>query len=143
MDDIKTIYFSHPKVHYNEDIEMDCIVIIGIMIDADEDIEIMNPNQKWLSDLYMERKKAGDKNPFEIFREIARSCDIIVGVTYTDGVIGAGVHEELEEGLKAGKDVYLIYMNKYIKLFLPYASQNIYKVLSIAETSKRNKEGKM
>jgi len=142
MDDkIKTVYFAHPKVHYDEDIEIECIISIVSMLG--EEIDIFNPNQKWLGDVYMARKEAGDENAFEIFREIARAHDIIVGATFMDGIIGAGVAEELVEGVKNGKDCYLIYINKGIKLFLPFSTLNHYTVLNIEQTRKRTKLGEL
>jgi hypothetical protein len=142
MDDrIRKVYFAHPLVHYDEEIETECIFSILTMLG--EDIEIFNPNQSWLSDLYKARKKAGDEDPFEIFREIARVHDIIVGSTFLDGIIGAGVAEELMEGIRNGKDCYLIYIHKGVKLFLPFTSLDNYKTLDIGQTRKRTKLGEL
>lgn len=142
MDDrVRTVYFAHPKVHYDEDIEEECIFSIIAMLG--QDIAIFNPNLQWLNDLYVARKKAGDEDPFEIFREIARAHDIIVGATFMDGVIGAGVAAELMEGMKNGKDCYLIYINKGIKFFLPVTSLDNYQVLDIPHTIKRTKLGEL
>ncbi len=147
--DEKSVYFSHPMAHYNSDLEWECIeIIIGMLTPVGEDptegmISIMNPNQRWLSRLYLARKNAGDEDPFEIFREIARSCDIVVGVSFLDGCIGAGVAEECETALEDGKDVYLIFFNEGRKLFLPLSSLDPYEVLSREDTRSRTERGFM
>lgn len=144
----EVVYFAHPVVHYNTSIEYDCIDFIyqsfkPTMMEEDDEytLHVMNPNQPWLQNLYNNRKKSNHPDPFEIFQEIARSCDIIVGTTFLDGILGAGVANEMEEGLKNRKKVYLIMFDNGTKLFLPYMGSGIYTVLSIEETRKRNKEG--
>lgn len=146
---MKSVYFAHPLTHYNTNIEYDCIEIMFYMlVPVGENLEeymmeIMNPNQEWLARLYESRKKLGDGNAFEIFKEIVRSCDIVVGSSCLDGSISAGVAEEMNEGLKCGKEVFLILFDKGRKMFLPYMGSGIYNVLSIEETRNRIKEGVM
>lgn len=145
----KTVYFAHPKLHYDTEFEMDCIeIIINMLIPVndhiiEESIEIFNPNQKILSDMYKARKEAGDADPFALFREIAGAADIVVGVTFFDGSIGAGVSEELTEAVKKGKEAFLIYVSNGIKAFIPFLDIGNYTVLSIEETRKRTVRGDM
>jgi hypothetical protein len=142
----KSIYFAHPMSHYDTDFEWECIDVIFTMLNptgTEGLISVMNPNQKWLSDLYKARKKSGDQDPFEIFREIARACDIIVGVTFMDGQIGAGVAEECRVGQESGKEVYLIFMHEGRKLLMPFLGLANYKVLTIEETRDRIYKGEM
>jgi hypothetical protein len=142
MDDrVRSVYFAHPLVHYDEEIETECIFAIVSMLG--EDIAIFNPNQKWLSDLYKARKAANHKDPFGIFREIAKAHDIIVGATFMDGIIGAGVATELKEGVENNKDCYLIYINKGVKMFLPFTTLDNYQTLDIGQTRKRTKLGEL
>ena len=138
--DKKTVYFAHPMAHYDTDFEWECVRIIHQMLNTSEEqtpnIEIMNPNRKWLSSLYLNRKNSGDPDPFGIFREIVRGCDIIVGVSFFDGCIGAGVDEECLEGLRNGKKVFLISIKDGMKMFVPY-HQAKGKVLTREETRQR------
>ena len=150
MDDkMKTVYFSHPISHYDTDIEWDCINTILIMLTpigedlSEPHIEIMNPNQKWLSNLYKNRKFKTETNPFGIFEEIAISCDIIVGVTFLDGTLGYGVYSEMRKGLEFDKPVYLIFLNDGIKLFMPVTDLSNYKVHSIEKTREKTERGDM
>jgi hypothetical protein len=145
--DRKTVYFSHPIAHYNTEFEWECIeTIIMMLTPVGEDptdgyIHIMNPNQKWLQNLYVTRRESGDDNPFEIFREIAISCDIVVGVTFFDGAIGAGVFEECRVALENNKDVYMIFINNGRKLFMPVTyNMSSYKVLSRKDTRQKTKD---
>lgn len=147
--DRKTVYFAHPLSHYDTDFEWECIeTIIQMLTPVTEDptegyINIMNPNQQWLHNLYVARRESDDDNPFEIFREIAISCDIIVGVTFFDGAIGAGVYEEMRVCSANNKDVYLIFIDDGRKLFIPIINMSNYKVLSIEETHQRKVDGVM
>jgi hypothetical protein len=146
----QTVYFAHPKVHYDTDFEIDCIAIIMDMLTPigtdimDSNIELFNPNQKILSDIYKARKEAGDEDPFALFREIARVADIVVGVTFFDGSIGAGVAEELDAARKEDKETYLIHItSRGTKVFMPFISLDHFTVLSIEETRKRTLKGDM
>ena len=145
----KTVYFAHPKAHYDTDFEIECIdVIINMLVPIGANpmeghIEIFNPNQKIMGDVYKARKLAGDTNPFEFFREFARAADIVVGVTFFDGSIGAGVDEELTEAFNNGKETYLIYVSNGTKVFIPFISRTHYNILSIEETRARTIKGEM
>ncbi len=157
MDDIinKTVYFAHPISHYNTEFEWEAIeVIIHMLTPIGEDptegiIRVMNPNQKWLGGIYKARKEAGDVNPFEIFREIVKACDIVVGVTFFDGALGAGVAEECKIALESGKPVFLLYVHDgdwgegQIKLFIPFTGLGNYRVLTREETRARIDNGEM
>ena len=146
---MKTVYFAHPKAHYDTEFEMECIEIIVNMLTSIGSnplyphIEIFNPNQKIIGNVYKARKESGDRDPFEFFREIARAADIVVGVTFFDGSIGAGVAEELDEASKNGKDCYLIYVDNQTKVFIPFIDKVHYKTLSIKETVEKTKRGEM
>jgi hypothetical protein len=147
----KTVYFAHPKVHYDTDFEIECIeIIVNMLVPIGADllkpsIEIFNPNNQILSNMYRARKDAGDPDPFEVFREIARAADFVVGVTFFDGSIGAGVAEELTEALNNGKETYLIYVNNVnkTKMFIPFINQSHYVVHSIEETRARTLRDEM
>lgn len=153
---MKTIYFAHPVTHYNKNIEIECIHIITTMLMpleyADEvddfdsigpEFEIMNPNQQWLQNVYQNRKKENHPDPFNIFREIASACDITVGCTFYDGILGAGVANEMKTALEDGKDVYLIFLDNGRKLFLPITSLDNFRILSIEETREKTKKGEV
>lgn len=143
----RTAYFAHPISHYDDDIEWECIeTIITMLTPVGKDvtegwIHIMNPNQRWLSNLYERRLREMDEDPFDIFRQIAISCDVIVGVSFMDGSIGAGVAEEIKTCLLEGIPAYLIYINNGIKLFLPVSNIDNFKILSREETRAKTKEG--
>ena len=147
MDVIKmnydVVYFAHPLTHYDNDFEWECInTILTMLTPVCEDptegkIHIMNPNQKWLRNLYVSRRDNGHDNPFDIFRQIAKQCDTIVGVSFFDGSIGAGVSEEMNTCIKEGIPAYLIFINNGIKLFMPITSLNNFRVLSIVETREK------
>ena len=141
MDAVKkyTIYFAHPMSHYNTTFEHACIRAIESHFFTVE-FEIMNPNRKWLSNLYLNRLASGDKDSFEIFREIVRSCDATVGAKFWDGSLGAGVAEECHTAKQANKQVLLL-DNKFN--FSDFQSLDDYTVLSIPETRQRREEGIM
>ena len=149
MDNIKTVYFAHPKVHYNTEIEIECLdVIITMLNPAGSDItegriDITNPNQKWIGDLYQIKKDTGDPDPFQLFRDIAKAHDIVVGATFLDGTLGAGVAEECKEAYDNGKEVYLIMFHEGMKLFLPFTGFAGHVVLSIEETREKIKKGEL
>lgn len=137
---LTSVYYAHPISHYNTDFEWMCIEIIITMLTkigedlSEPSIEIMNPNQKWLSQVYQNRKAEGHEEPFGIFNEVVKGCDVVVGCTFFDGSIGAGVAKELETAQENDKDVYLIYVNGGTKLFMPLLGMSNYKVLTVEET---------
>lgn len=145
----KVVYFAHPIAHYDTDLEWECIeTIIHMLTPIGEDptdgfIHIMNPNQRWLSNLYIQRRDSGHKDPFDIFRQIASACDIIVGVTFMNGKIGAGVGEEMETCIKNGIPAYLIMLHEAQKLFLPISSMDNFVILSRDDTRAKIKRGEM
>ena len=149
MDDRKgqVVYFAHPICHYDKDIEWECInIIIEMLTPIGEDpsdgfTHIMNPNQRWLSNLYQRRRADGNEDPFDIFRQIALSCDMIVGVTFYDGTIGAGVGEEMKTGIEKGIPTYLIMIHEGMKLFIPVSEMSNYVILSREETRRKIKRG--
>lgn len=150
MDDNRkgeVVYFAHPICHYDRDIEWECInIILEMLTPIGEDptdgfIHIMNPNQRWLSNLYQRRLAEGEEDPFDIFRQIALSCDMIVGVTFADGTIGAGVGEEMKTCIEKGIPAYLIMLHDKRKLFIPVSNMDNYVILSRDETRKKIKRG--
>ena len=154
MEEEKTVYFAHPISHYNTEFEWECIETIYNMLmpigadPTDGLISVMNPNQKWLSDLYQNRRSKdglADTDAFEIFREVARSCDMIVGVSFFDGALGTGVAEEMREGLRNDKEVYLLLIHDSKKLFFPVSDIAMpgYKILSRKQTRLRKTNGVM
>ena len=46
---------------------------------------------------------------FFIFEEITSVCDITVGSTFHDGMIGAGVFKELQKSVQCGNPTYILY----------------------------------
>lgn len=56
---------------------------------------ILDPNDELLSKVYNNLKTLGDPDAFQIFSLVARSCDHILGVAFSDGALGAGVSNEL------------------------------------------------
>jgi hypothetical protein len=145
----KAVYYSHPRTHYDTDLEWECINLIITALtpighdNSDGYIDVMNPNQKWLSKLYQKRKESGDNDPFEIFREIVRSCDIIVGTTFKDGTIGAGVAEECKVAQENKIDCYLIYLDYGKKLFMPFIGTEDYYIRTIEDTREKTRRGEM
>jgi hypothetical protein len=145
----KVVYYAHPLSHYDTDFEWECVeTILHMLTPIGEDptegyIHIMNPNQRWLSNLYKNRTNGTD--PFEIFREIVRSCNAIVGVTFFDGTLGSGVAEEMREGLRNGIPVYVIFIDDGKKLFMPVSDIAMpgYRILSRVETRKKINDGEM
>lgn len=134
------VYFAHPISHYNTQFEWECIEVILTMLTpigvdlTESNIEIMNPNQKWLSQIYQNRKAEGHEEPFGIFNEVVRGCDVVVGCTFFDGSIGAGVAKEMSEAQAAEKDVFLIFIANGIRFFMPCVSMENYRVLTVEET---------
>jgi hypothetical protein len=102
----KLVYFAHPLTHYNTEMELKCERRIR---DNFNYVEIFNPNQKWLQRVYNNRKKNGHKKPFDIFEELSEACDITVGVTFIDGVLGAGVAKECTRAYTTGKEVFILF----------------------------------
>jgi hypothetical protein len=145
--DRKGIFFSHPVTHYDTEFELECVgVIANMMVPIGEDpldgsIRIFNPNQKWLSNLYQRKKKEGD-NPFTVFTDIAISCDVIVGVSFFDGTIGAGVAGELNACVNEGIPAFLIKIEDGVKTFIPYKKED-HRILTIEETRQKTKRGEM
>lgn len=152
---MKTVYFAHPVSHYDMDLERECIDVIYTMLSDCKnensflnrtlvDVEIFNPNQQWLQNLYKNRKRKGHKDPFSIFTEIANACDITVGVAFIDGTVGAGVAKEVDSAVQKGKDVYMIYFEPDgRKLFSKFEDIKNFRVLSIEETREKIKNGQV
>lgn len=142
--EMKSVYFAHPVTHYDQPIELDEINVIISML-GDEmasNIEIMNPNQKWLGQAYQNRKNNDHPDVFGLFTEIARACDICVGATFLDGALGAGVAKEMISCLENDQPVYLIfYADNNVRFFYPVASLDNYMILTVEETRTRIKEG--
>ena len=137
MDDgglnMKLVYFAHPITHYNKVIEQRCLEIIEKEFDG-EDFEIFNPNVTWLDRIYSKRKDDKHSNPFEIFTEIVAICDVVVGVSFMDGEIGAGVFKELQKAYDNDKETYIILGDMKMYPFSPG-----YEGLTVAETKERIK----
>lgn len=109
----KLVYYAHPMSHYDTDLEKDCIEIIWEMLgggydDEEVEIELFNPNQLMVDRHISRIIEEGNKEYFDFFRELVKSCDIVVAVTFKDGMIGSGVADEAMTGLKYGKKVFLL-----------------------------------
>lgn len=138
------VYYAHPIVHYNTELEWECIETIMNMLmpigkepTIKDGLTLMNPNQKWLGTMYRNRKKNNVEDPFAIFTEVVLACDIVVGATFLDGSIGAGVATEMKVAIENGIPTYILYLADGIKMFMPCIDINNYKVLSIEETRKK------
>ena len=151
MDDkggnMKLVYFAHPISHYDKEIEEDCIEFIwsalgsGFLSSQEPEIEIFNPNQLFVQK-HVDRLREENGDYFDFFRDIVKSCDIVVMTSFKDGKIGAGVAEEGTVGAKYGKDVFLIYFDrdgyKMFERVDPIDLDEI--ILSREETRERIKE---
>lgn len=140
------IYFAHPKSHYNNEIEYECWEFIATSFDIfTNESEIFNPNQIYVDKHIKRLIDEGDENYFDFFRGIVKSCDVTVGVCFTDNVIGAGVYEEMSTALQAGKPTFLITFHdlgegNIIKAISRVSSLNqltVYDFLSIEDTRER------
>lgn len=138
------VYFAHTLSHYDTELEWECIETIMNMLmpigkepTMNSGITLMNPNQKWLHTLYMNKKKYNEVDPFSIFIDIALACDIVVGSTFLDGSIGAGVAKEMEAAIKNDMPTYILYLADGVKMFMPCLDIDNYQVLSRKETRRR------
>jgi hypothetical protein len=140
---MKLVYFAHPVTHYGKDIEIECEKTIReeMKLHLESEIEIFNPNQVWLDRLYKNRKLTRHPNPFEIFTEIVGVCDVVVGVTFTDGKIGAGVYKEMvSSDSNYGYPTYVLPADS--KFVFEFNEKQIsHLALTIEETRERIKKG--
>ena len=134
MDAKIIVYFAHALSHYNTDFEKECESAIRRRF---PDADIFNPNQQIVQNLYENRKNSGHENPFGIFDEIVKACDYVVGVSFHDGVLGAGVGKECMIGYKHCDDVLTLNHNFNFDYFFP----DSIKILSINETRQRIRDG--
>lgn len=135
-----SIYFAHPKAYYNTNSEMTCMgEIYRKFFEKNVIVDITNPNKKWISEFYLRRKRSGDKNAFDFFRDLASAHDITVGLLFSDNSIGAGVAEECLSALQNNREVFILSYNDM--KFKKVEKLDDYKILTIEETSERNKKG--
>lgn len=117
------VYFAHPMSHYDEGIETDCEEFIYSAMgqyseNAKLDIELVNPNHIFVQRHIDRLKEEGVEDYFDYFREMVKSCDIVVMTTFLDAKIGSGVAEEGTVAAKYGKKVFLLYFDEDgIKMF--------------------------
>ena len=138
--DKKLVYFAHPLTHYGTKFEQSCEqTIVGEFKLMGKDIIVFNPNQVWLDRLYTARKRDKVDDAFAIFEEITSVCDITVGATFHDGMLGAGVFKELKKSVQCGCPTYLLYGKE--KTLMPF-DLDVHKrmALTIEETRERIKE---
>ena len=140
----KCVYYAHPMAHYDTELEWECIETIMYMLSPigkeptiKDGLTLMNPNQKWLANMYQNRKGDNKVYSFAVFTEIVLACDIVVGVTFLDGTLGAGVGQEMKVAIENDIPTYILFLDNGIKLFMPCLDIDNYKVLSIEETRKR------
>lgn len=131
---MKYVYFAHPLTHYYTELELKCERRIRDYIN---NAKVVNPNQKWISNIYLNRKANGCSDPFAIFKEMVDACDIVVGVTFMDGILGAGVHTECMRGYATGKKVFILKPDTL--KFFPF--NTMWESLSIKETKENTKLG--
>lgn len=140
---MKIVYFAHPVTHYGEYEEERALNLImesfGAFSDGEE-IEIFNPNQEWLQRLYNNRKKNNHPDRFSIFVEIVDACDIVVGSSYRDDMIGAGVAKELKKAYNNGNPTYIIMWEDCITIQKFIFEEFSDSILTIEETRERIKE---
>jgi hypothetical protein len=123
---------------------------------------ILDPNDEMLQKVYNNLKAMGNDDCFLIFKLIAQSCDHMIGASFTDGCLGAGVYHELEaffdtypfrrgrlmtawtvvpqrkeSGIRTGYK-YIVYNHNDID-----SVKNMHKVLSIEATRERIRNGVM
>jgi hypothetical protein len=143
----RLVYFAHPMSHYDKEIEFDCLEFIWCALGENDlhrkvEIEIFNPNQLFVQ-RHVERLREEGEEYFDFFREIVKSCDIVVMTSFLDGKIGAGVAEEGTVGAKYGKKVFLLYFdedgNKMFESVDPIDLDEI--TLTIEETRERIRKG--
>ena len=117
------VYFAHPMSHYDTDLEDDCEHFIrqafGEYCESGKlDITLVNPNHIFVQRHIDRLKEEGVEDYFDYFREMVKSCDIVVMTTFLDGKIGTGVAEEGTVAAKYGKKVFLLYFDDDgIKMF--------------------------
>lgn len=117
------VYFAHPMSHYDKEIETDCEEFIYSAFgqyseESKLDVELVNPNNIFVQRHIDRLKSEGIEDYFDYFREMVKSCDIIVMTTFLDGEIGTGVAEEGTVAAKQGKKVFLLYFDEdNIKMF--------------------------
>jgi len=131
----KIVYYAHPITHYNTEHEIKCEKSIR---EKFNNVEIFNPNMKWLNRVYQNRKDEGHEKPFGIFQEIAKVADIVVGCTFEDGKLGSGVFGECVSAYSEGKEVYIMFYDMTLCLFSPMIES-----LTIEETKERTNRKEM
>jgi hypothetical protein len=142
------VYFAHPISHYDTELENDCEEFIHNAFgqyseDSKLDIDIVNPNTLFVQKHVDRLRAEGVEDYFDFFREMVKSCDIIVMTSFLDGKIGAGVAEEGTVAANYLKKVFLLYFDEDgIKMFKRVDPINFDElILSREETRKRIKAG--
>ena len=137
----KIIYFGHPIITYDTEIERQLLNAIHSIYPADI---IENPNQPHhKSNYFTWRDKPGETGMDYFYKEVLPNCDEGVFLAFRDGKWGSGVFGEARAMDRAGKKIYEIYVGRdmlYIAPMIISVASN--HALTIKETRARTHDSK-
>jgi len=105
-----SIYFAHPinyymgsKFNVHEDKEVE---LIGFINKKFPEYNVFNPNQEFNQDNYVLWKRETGNGMNYYFDVILPKMEAGVGLSFDDGMFGAGVYGEIERLMVSGKPVF-------------------------------------
>ncbi len=131
MERKKIIYFGHPVITYDTELESKLVRIIE---EHFHDFEVENPNKPEHQKRYREYRKKFDNGMLYFFEEVLPQMDAGIFLPYKDGKLGAGVYTEAEWFYNKGKKIYEIHYTGIIRR-LTVLEEN--RRLSVEETRAR------
>jgi len=93
----KLVYFGHPRLYYNTDLETNSIMMIHNRF---PDYIILNPNQR------RRFNRTVNRSGFNIFYSLVGRCDVGVFMLMSDGRWGAGIYREAQRMEEQNKLIY-------------------------------------
>lgn len=94
---MKTVYYAHPMSSYGTQTEIGDMSTLQARFDT-----VINPNTPELQQAARQQKKAG-RPAMQPFLDAVRNVDAVAYRPFPNGKIGAGIANEIIEGLVHGK----------------------------------------
>lgn len=93
----KVVYFARPKTQYPYYSMKEDMILNAALYGQDfpRNYQILDPDDPMLAQAYANLKAIGHPDHFTLFTLLATSADYIIGATFQDGVMGAGVANEI------------------------------------------------
>lgn len=116
------IYFAHPINTYETPVDEKCVQIIKDNLGD----QIINPSDPLIQRTFASYRKENPDTYMEFFKDLVSSCDTIVYLPFSDGMIGAGIWYEVKNVYKKGGKIYEIDLptESLSEVDFPYVDSN-------------------